>query len=178
MTRHLSSVFLAVSVLAVPAIAACSKSPGSERTPASRPAASRPWVRTVARPVVAQAVGLWRIPPAELADGGGVQRFLYDGETVTLWLMTEKEWMYRAPDDHYRLATRWRGDVLQYRPPFGSWTDLARFDAGRFETVGDASPRRYENVPSRNACEPDDLPLLLARRAHDYSIEPTDPSPR
>jgi len=107
----------------------------------------------------------------------GVVRFLYDGESVTLQLLTEHAWMYRTRDDHYRVASRWNGDVLQYRPPFGQWAALARFRDGHFESIGDKPPWRYLDVRSRAGCEADDLPLLAARPVHDYTIEPTDRSP-
>jgi len=145
----------------------------------------KPWIPVAANPVRPEAVGLWRVPPADrervvsltVRAHPGTTRFLYDGEMVTLFLFTEKDWMYRAPDDLYRLTTRWQGDILQYRPPFGTWTDLARFRDGRFETVGDDPPWRFEPVPHRAACDADDLPLLADRAPHDYSIKPTDPSP-
>lgn len=147
--------------------------------------AAKPWIRVAEAAVRSEAVGLWRIPPsdrerrvsADVRAEPGTTRFVYDGQTVTLRLFTEKDWMYRSPDDHYRLATRWQDDRLQYRPPFGVWTDLARFRAGRFDTPGGDLPRQFEAVASRDACEPDDLPLIAERAAHDYSIEPVAPSP-
>jgi len=145
----------------------------------------KPWIRVAASVVRPEAVGLWRVPADErertisatVRGHPGTTRFLYDGETVTLFLLSEKDWMYRSRDDHYRLAARWQGDLLQYRPPFGVWTDLARFRDGRFETAADNPPWRFEPVASRDACEPEDLPLLADRARHDYSIKPTDPSP-
>ena len=146
----------------------------------------KPWIPVATDPVRPEAVGLWRVRVAErdrvvsptVRAVPGTVRFLYDGRNVTLALMSEKEWMYRSPDDHYRLDSRWQGDLLQYRPPFGTWTDLARFVDGRFETAGDQRPWSFESVPSRAACDPDDLPLLADRAPHDYSIKPTDPSPK
>jgi hypothetical protein len=145
----------------------------------------KPWIRVAAHPVRSEAIGLWRIPLADrervvsptVRAQPGTIRFLYDGETVTLLLFSEKDWMYRSPDDHYRLASRWQGDVLQYRPPFGTWTDLARFRDAGFETVADSPRWRFQMVPDRAACDRDDLSLLADRPLHDYSIKPTDPSP-
>jgi hypothetical protein len=185
-------------LLPVVAALACSPSaaPSEQSRPdpaqASSPAPSereapvvKPWISVAAHPVRPDAVGLWRIPPADrervvsatVRSQPGTTRFLYDGETVTLFLLTEKDWMYRARDDHYRLATRWQGDVLQYRPPFATWTDLARFRDARFETVGDQPPWRFELVPDRAACDAEDLRLLADRPPHDYAIKPIDPSP-
>src|SRR5687767_8060757 len=67
------------------------------------------------RPDVRQAVGLWRIPQDQVEQmrgrvkpQGGDQSvvvcplspepFYYDGETVTLHLLTLKEWMWRSED--------------------------------------------------------------------------------
>ena len=144
-----------------------------------------PWIRTADPAARPEAVGLWRVPASErerrisasVRAHPGTIRFLYDGQTVTLFLFSEKDWMYRTRDDHYRLASRWQGDLLQYRPPFGVWTDLARFRDGHFETAHDEPPWHFERVSSRDACAPDDLPLLAERTVHDYSIKPTDPSP-
>ncbi len=144
-----------------------------------------PWIRIADPAARPEAVGLWRIPASErerrisasVRAHPGTIRFLYDGQTVTLFLFSEKEWMYRSRDEHYRLASRWQGDLLQYRPPFGNWRDLARFRDGRFETARDQPPWRFEQVSSRDACAPDDLPLLAERMVHDYSIKPIDPSP-
>jgi hypothetical protein len=107
----------------------------------------------------------------------GVTRFLYDGETVTLLLFTMKEWMYREPDDHWRLDAEWRGDTLHYRPPFGVMTPMARFTGGRFESISETPPYRYEAVSSEAACDAEDRILLAPRARHDYRVKPTDPSP-
>lgn len=84
-----------------------------------------------------------------------------------LWRM--KAWMWRTPDDVYRVQTRWRGDMLQWLPPFGTWSDLARFEGGRFLD--------YEGLPYVRVAA-DELPeadrvLLIPREPHDYSITPT-----
>lgn len=158
---------------------------GAQDAVGQKAVAAKPWIRVADAVFRSEAVGLWRIPPsdrerrvsADVRAYPGTMRFLYDGQTVTLRLFTEKDWMYRSPDDHYRLATRWQDGLLQYRPPFGVWTDLARFRAGRFETPGGDPPWQFEAVASRDACEPDDLPLIAERAAHDYSIKPTAPSP-
>jgi hypothetical protein len=144
----------------------------------------KPWIQVAERPSHPEAVGLWRIPVAErrrespgVVQVPGVTRFLYDGETVVLFLATMKEWMYRTPDDHWRVKAEWQGDVLHYKPPFGRMTPLARFTGGRFESTVDTPPYVYESVASAAACDPEDRNLHAPRAVHDDSIKPTDPSP-
>jgi hypothetical protein len=144
----------------------------------------KPWITVAGSPSHPEAVGLWRVPVAErrresagVVQVPGVERFLYDGETVVIFLATMKEWMYRAPDDHWRVKGEWQGDVLRYQPPFGRMEPLARFRNGRFESTVDTPPYVYENVPSEAACDERDRVLLAPRPVHDYSIKPTDPSP-
>jgi hypothetical protein len=129
-----------------------------------------------------EAVGLWRVPFAErrrdapgVASIPGIVRFLYDGKHVTLFLVAEKPWMWRSQDEHYRLASEWQGDKLAYRPPFGRMSPFVRFVNGRFESLDDKPPFRYESVASREAADKDDLVLLADRPVHDYNIKPMDP---
>jgi hypothetical protein len=142
---------------------------------------TKPWITVVSPAARPDAVGLWRVPTAErerqapgVISHPGTVRFLYDGQTVTVFLMTEKEWMWKSPDDHYRLETQWQGDTLFYRPPFWRMTPLARFVGDHFESTDGTPPWRYEAVPSRDACDADDRVLLTERKIHDYSIKPTD----
>lgn len=88
-----------------------------------------------------------------------------------LWRL--KSWMWRTPDDIYRVQTRWKGDVLQWLPPFGTWADLARFEDDRFVD--------YEGVPFGRVTA-NELPdahraLLTPREPHDYSIGPQGTRP-
>ena len=145
---------------------------------------TQPWIPVAADASHPEAVGVWRVPvdarrreSPGVVQVPGVTRFLYDGRTVVLFLATMKDWMYRAPDDHWRLETEWQGDVLHYRPPFGRMTPLARFTAGRFESTVDTPPYVYENVPSEADCDAEERILLVPRALHDYTIKPTDPSP-
>jgi hypothetical protein len=142
---------------------------------------TKPWIPAASPAVHPEAIGLWRVPVGErerfspgVMSLPGIVRFLYDGQTVTLSLMTEKEWMWKSPDDHYRLEMEWKGDMLFYRPPFGGMTPLARFVGDHFESGDGKPPWRFESVPSRDACDAQDLVLLAERKVHDYSIKPTD----
>lgn len=126
-------------------------------------------------------VGTWRVPPdqrtrrtARTVEGPGTERFAFDGTTVTLMLFTEKEWMWKTADDHYRLKARWVGDELQYLPPFGTWTKLARFRDGHFESEGTSTPWIFERVTGAMK-DGADRALDRPRAVHDYSIKPMRP---
>ena len=79
---------------------------------------------------------------------------------------------WRSDDDFYRLAARWDGDVLSYRPPFGPWAELAAYDGERFVNVGSGRKRIFRRIA------PDDVVafnrdiLKDGREAHDYRIRP------
>lgn len=148
---------------------------GATRVPAPRAAAKVP----------AGSVGLWVVPPAQVeaaearlnCKGGQVRvtvnptPFYYDGETVTLHLLTLKAWMWRSEDDYYRVRAKWVGDALFYRPPFGGWEKLATFRGGHFVDSSERVVLRYERVPRSQV--PEGLrPLVKAREKHDYSITP------
>jgi hypothetical protein len=142
---------------------------------------AKPWITVADGAEHPEAVGLWRVPVGErrrespgIVSSPGIERFLYDGKHVTLFLFTEKDWMWRSKDEHYRLESEWQGDTLAYRPPFGRMGGFARFVNGHFETLDDKPPFRYEAVPSRDAADKDDLVLLADRPVHDYTIKPTD----
>jgi hypothetical protein len=147
----------------------CASAP--ETGPPSRPARAHP----VDPPPAASLgpAGIWFQPPAPWDPDAPTirlprQPFVYDGEHVTMHLWTAKVWMWRASDDTYRVQTRWQGDVLQWRPPFGPWSDLARFEGDRFVDS--------DGVPFARTTA-GELPeahrtLLIAREPHDDSITP------
>lgn len=125
-------------------------------------------------------LGTWRVPPGDRRrDHGnvvavpGVERFAYDGSTVTMFLFTEKEWMWKRPDDIYRLEARWVGDELQYHPPFGRWSRLATWAVDHFEVVDDPERWVFEHVRG-DMKDADDRKLDEPRPIHDYSIKPMD----
>ena len=107
-------------------------------------------------------MGAWRAAGAD----NGVSGFVFDGQTVTLLLFTEKDWMWRSADDHYRVQARWRGDLVEYRPPFGQWTPLARYAGVRFEG--------FEALDPAGTLTESEHRLLTPRRVHDYTVKPTD----
>src|SRR5437016_2440017 len=94
------------------------------------------------------AVGLWAVSVEQvdrlnrIADAAGenvyyagAAPFYFDGETVTMSLVTEKVWEWHSEDDYYRLRAKWIGDDLYWLAPFGGWGKLATFRAGVFEAV-------------------------------------------
>ncbi|MEO8698952.1 MAG: hypothetical protein ABI867_02880 [Kofleriaceae bacterium] len=133
--------------------------------------------------VAAPRTGTWRIPPHQRSRRRGntiampgVTRFHYDGTSVTVELLTEKAWMWRRPDDIYRLEARWIGSELQYRPPFGAWTTLATFAADHYELAdADAEPAWVFEPVGDAIKDADDRKLDAPRPLHDYSIKPMDP---
>jgi hypothetical protein len=149
----------------------------SSSSPAPAP---HPTAPKIVKPTPSPKTGTFRIPRDQRARhignaiaGPGTLRFHYDGAHVTLMLFTEKQWMWRRPDDIYRLESRWQGDELQYRPPFGDWTRLALFRDGHYETPDDTGPWIYEHVAD-DAKDADDRKLDDDRPAHDYAIKPMD----
>jgi len=155
---------------------------GSNCTHAAQSRVSPQCTSAVATWEHARGVGLWKIPanfrrvmptPNTVALPG-VDRFNYDGRTVTLGLVATKAWTWKSPDNYYRLKTRWRGDSLQYLPPFGRWQTLATFDGRVFKRMGPGSAVwTYKKVGKSDVLEPDDRVALKRRALHDYSIRPT-----
>jgi hypothetical protein len=119
------------------------------------------------------AQGLWQYVRDEpVADDGGRQAndcftFRLDGDHVVLRLFTLNADARLSPDDFFRLAARWQGRMLQYRPPFGDWADLARFERGRFVDIGNGKRRIFARIePSEVAAFNRDI--LRPRKAHRY----------
>jgi hypothetical protein len=99
------------------------------------------------------------------------QPFYFDGETITMHLLSMKTWMWRSEDDHYRVGAKWVGDDLYWLPPFGQWSKQATFRNGQFEVEGADGVWKYEHVPLNQV--PEELqPLVIERKKHDYSITP------
>lgn len=132
-----------------------------------------------ARPPAAAdtAQGLWQFVREEpVADDRGRQvndcmTFCLEGDSVVLRLLSLHAGRWKAADDFYRLAARWQGRMLQYRPPFGDWADLASFERGRFIDVGNGKRRIFARI------EPDEVldwnrAVLRRRAAHDYRRRP------
>jgi hypothetical protein len=127
------------------------------------------------------AIGLWQLRETQQVDDDGSGRltndaytFRYDGETVTLRLLTTNPAMWRSDDDVYRLESRWAGDMLTYRPPFGDWAELAAWRGDHFEDAGGGTRRIFARV------DEDEVPewnraVVAPHERHDYSTEPDDP---
>ncbi len=126
------------------------------------------------------AIGLWQLRETQsIADDGSgrqpndVYIFRYDGDTVTLRLMTLQAGVWKSDDDFYRLDARWNGSMLEYRPPFADWADLASFEGDHFEDAGSGTRRVFtrigdDEVAGWNAA------ILKPRARHDYSVRPED----
>lgn len=110
-----------------------------------------------------EALGAWR----SAGSDNGISAFVFDGASATLFLFTEKDWMWRARDDHYRVKTRWQGNDLQYLPPFGRWSPLAQLQAGGFAG--------FERLDTAGALSETESALLRPHPLHDYDTKPTDP---
>ena len=101
-----------------------------------------------------RAHGLWQFQN-EIAfkDDGGkhahdVFTFAYDGEHITMRLVTLHPGQWKSADDFYKLESKWEGDTLSYRPPFGPWTELASFEDDHFVNVGSGRKRIFGRITS------------------------------
>lgn len=131
-----------------------------------------------------KTIGIWQVSTARQRISGkswvaqvNPSIFSYDGQYVTLWLFTEKEWMWKSKDDYYKLKTEWRGDRLFYQPPFGKMTYLATFREGRYQLAHKTPNGEHiwvyekiskEEVPQTNQA------ILVDRKVHDYTIRSLD----
>jgi hypothetical protein len=98
--------------------------------------------------------------------------FAYDGEYVTLRLLTLRTGQWKSADDFYKLQSRWEGNTLYYRPPFGSWTELASFEDGRFVNVGNGKKRIFGKITDEQVVPWNAAILSPGREAHDYRRQP------
>jgi hypothetical protein len=128
------------------------------------------------------AIGLWQLRETQSTDddaGGRLTNdayiFRYDGDTVTLRLVTMNPAMWKSDDDFYRLAARWDGDMLSYRPPFADWAELAAFKGDHFEDVGGGTRRIFGRIADDEVADWNRA-ILTPREPHDYSIQPLDPN--
>lgn len=126
----------------------------------------------------AAAQGLWQFVREEpIADDRGRQvndahTFrLEDDGTVVLRLLSLHAERWKSPDDFYRLATRWQARMLQYRPPFGDWADLASYERGRFIDVGNGKRRIFARIDA-DAVVDWNRAVLAPRAPHDYRRRP------
>jgi hypothetical protein len=113
--------------------------------------------------------GIWQAVPKP-PSAGGPDSFRFDGQYVTLQLMTTKAWEWSPNDSHWRLESRWEGDDLYCRGPYGNWWKVATFVNGRFENEAGGVFRKagwwslggYERS------------LLWNRSPYDYSLTPAE----
>ena len=126
------------------------------------------------------AIGLWQLKatePAPECTGRDVTNhytFRYDGDTVTVRLLTMHPGMWKSEDDFYRLEARWDGDMLSYRPPFGDWAEVAAFVGDHFEDNGNGIRRVFARISDAEVID-FNRAILAPRPAHDYSVQPSDP---
>lgn len=128
------------------------------------------------------AIGVWYIPREQVDAVNAAARlrgvayvgpfpFYYDGQTVTRYLLTDNEWMWRGPDDHYRLKARWHEHELHYRLPFTNWAHVATFQDGRFHFWYGEVEWLFERL-TPDAVPEFLKPLVIPREPHDYAINP------
>ncbi|HEX4417477.1 MAG TPA: hypothetical protein VH165_06230 [Kofleriaceae bacterium] len=121
------------------------------------------------------AEGLWQqsrevAAAGEVGSLGDTYTFQYQGELVTLHLMTLGKTSWRAADDFYKLKARWQDSTLQYLTPVGQWIPLATFDGAKFVAAGDGKRREYARITPEQVADfsagilaPDRAPFDYAR---------------
>ena len=125
----------------------------------------------------AQATGLWQVAEdVPVTDDGGraaldTYIFAFDGETVTLRLVTTTLGQWKSEDDFYRLAAECRGEALYFRLPFADWLELATFEDGRFVQVGSGRKRIFARIADGEVAGWNRA-ILASREVHDYRIRP------
>lgn len=135
------------------------------------------------------AVGIWQIPKksrnivgetegSRWSTGPAFDRFIYDGTYVTIMLITEKAWMWKTPDDLYKVKSKWNNDTLLYLPPFGGqWNTLAIFKNDHFHysyTINDSTYTWSYSKINETEIDSGYSYYTKPRKPHDYSIKPTD----
>jgi hypothetical protein len=124
-----------------------------------------------------QAIGLWQVKEEmPVPDDSGraapdTYIFAFDGDTVTLRLMSQIRGQWKSEDDFYRLTAECRGDMLYYRPPFADWIELTTFEDGRFVQVGSGRKRIFERIGQQKVADWNRA-ILEPREPHDYRIRP------
>ena len=135
-----------------------------------------------------KAIGIWQVPRNERTvygetndtkwvTGPNPDRFAYDGTYVTLMLVTMKGWMWKTPDDLYKVRSKWSNDTLFYLPPFGRWESLATFKNDAFHYSYEINDSIYSWTYKKITAKEMDsgyTDLIKQRKPHDYSIKPLD----
>ena len=117
--------------------------------------------------------GYWRVARSDRNKGLGHLYFAYDGNSVTIWLFSEKDFMWKSYDEHYKLKCRLIDSELQYLPPFGTWQTLAMFEGGQFYIDRNNQRIDYKKFTRQEALGNEGA-LLAPRKLHDYSVKPID----
>jgi hypothetical protein len=123
------------------------------------------------------ATGLWQVrEEVPVDDDGGragddTYTFAFDGDSVTVRLMTLHPGQLRSTDGFYRLSAECRGDALWYRPPFGDWVQLATFEDGGFVDVGSGRKRVFARIADSDVADWNRA-ILTPRPRHDYRTRP------
>jgi len=136
-----------------------------------------------------KAIGIWKFLKTDryyevFTDSTGrwygpnTSIFIYDGTYITIQLWTMKDWMWKTPDDYYKVKSKWGHDTLFYLPPFGrKWEEMAIFKNERFTTsqmVNDSLIIFAYTKIKESEVEKEDSVILKKRKPHDYSIRPMD----
>jgi hypothetical protein len=125
-----------------------------------------------------QAEGIWQFEkeiPIENDMGklvNDIFTFVYEGDTVTLRLLTLRSGQWKSEDDFYKLSAKWEGQTLYYLPPFGSWTELAVFENNHFVNIGNGKKRIFRKIKEDEVVEWNKNILKEDRKPHDYRIQP------
>ena len=124
-----------------------------------------------------RATGLWQLrEEVPVHDDGGrsagdAYTFRFDGDTVTLRLLTLHPGIWKSSDDFYRLSAQARDHALWYRPPFGDWVQLATFEDDRFVDIGSGLRRVFGRITDDEVVTWNRA-ILKARAPHDYRTRP------
>ena len=124
--------------------------------------------------------GYWQIPMGSrsirIKDevlSPGNYLFYYDNNNISMYLFTEKAWMWRSKDDYYKLKAKWGHDTLYYLPPFGLWTYLATYNGKNFIATVQNKNFKYDKI-NKNEISKNDSAILKERNLHNYIIKPMD----
>lgn len=125
-----------------------------------------------------QAEGVWQFQHETPIDGdmgkyaNDVFTFIYESNTVTLRLLTLRSGQWKSEDDFYKLSTKWEGNTLYYRPPFGNWAELATFEHEQFINIGSGKKRVFKKIRTDEVIQWNKGILKPNRQLHDYRIQP------
>ena len=79
---------------------------------------------------------------------GSVINFRFDGEFITLRLVSISPDMDDPGDGFFKLRTRWNGESLSCLLPNGAWEELAFYENGEFSMWFTDEKHRYVKIES------------------------------